>query len=184
MLLSLCSHTLDTSMSLTRCRASRSHSLLFIFYTASNLFWNQGFRSRDADWGSRMCAPDTTPTCFSLPLVKHGDMEVRILFHFSSLTVVIASSKRPAIIASCKHIITKFSTCGAASNISHMKQGRAGGFFLFRSLKVIVFFTQEVTELDFCAGIFSSLCCIIACSLTDVASFVASHCCMGHPRNV
>lgn len=36
-----------------------------------------------------------TPTCFSRPLVKHGDKVPLILFHLSSLTAVIASSKGP-----------------------------------------------------------------------------------------
>lgn len=42
-------------------------------------------------------------TCFSLPLVKHGDKVLRILFHLSSLTAVIASSRGPATIFSCEH---------------------------------------------------------------------------------
>lgn len=42
-------------------------------------------------------------TCFSLPLVKHGDKVLRILLHLSSLTAVIASSRGPPIIFSCEH---------------------------------------------------------------------------------
>lgn len=42
-------------------------------------------------------------TCFSLPLVKHGDIVLRILFHLSSLTTVTPSSKGPVKILSCKH---------------------------------------------------------------------------------
>ena len=42
-------------------------------------------------------------TCFSLPLVKHGDKVLRILFHLSSLTAVMASSKGPFNKFSCEH---------------------------------------------------------------------------------
>lgn len=42
-------------------------------------------------------------TCFSLPLVKHGDIVLRILFHLSSLTTVTPSSKGPEKRLSCRH---------------------------------------------------------------------------------
>lgn len=41
-------------------------------------------------------------TCFSLPLVKHGDIEVRILFHFSSFAAKAEFSRGPENI-SCQH---------------------------------------------------------------------------------
>lgn len=44
---------------------------------------------------------DVILTCFSLPLVKHGDRVLRTLFHLSSLRLVMASSRGPVNVFSC-----------------------------------------------------------------------------------
>lgn len=98
-------------------------------------------RSQEADFGC-----EVQLTCLSLPLVKHGDIEVRILFHVSSLAEKTEVSRGPENI-SCEHQRIE-DTCKIKQEIGDfkvliMRKLRFKCYLFFSRPKIFFFYLCE-----------------------------------------